>query len=146
MTRSEFFEEICDFSDLLNLCWEESLSTCEDIYSEDSMNEFIDEELEDMIRHRSWKEIRDALNDIPEGYDYYRLDGYGEWVALDDRDFDYYKTEVLREMDANNSWEDEPEEEALEFDEVTFDELLSGCAEDYSQIETTVEPDIAMLF
>lgn len=146
MTRREFLEEVNDFSDLLDFCWEESLSTCEDVYSEGSLSELIDEEIKEKIQYNSWMEVRDFLNDIPEGYDFYSQDGYGDWRGLGSDDFEDYKLEVLREMDASGAWEDEPEEEPIEFDELTLDELFSECAEEYKRVKVDATPDVATLF
>lgn len=117
MTRQYFIDNINYWSELLEFCSDEDCDVCEDIYSEDARDDCIDEELVDMARNNNWREMYNILDSIPGGYDYYRQDGYGDWVGVDD-EFDDYKDQVLEWMDDGGYWDEEDEEE--EYDDTDF--------------------------
>ena len=117
MKRSEFIHGVTTWYELLDVCYENSLSSCEEIISEDSRNEYIDESLVDLARDNSWRDLMSILNSYDEdsGYDYYKYDEtYCVWRPLDDDDFEDYKQYVLDEMDGNDYWDPEDDEEEVE--------------------------------
>lgn len=125
MTRQEFIDDVTTWYELLEFCYDEDCNICEDIVDSDMYDEYIDDELYDKIRNSGdkWWEIKDWLNGIPTGYDYY--DRYNE-CGVDEYDFDHYKDDVLDWGDSNEVWdEDEEEEEDFEedFDEEEDEEL-----------------------
>ena len=117
MTRQYFIDNINYWSELLEFCSDEDCDVCEDIYSEDSRDDCIDEELVDMASYNNWRDMYNILDAIPDGYDYYRQDNYGDWVGVDD-EFDDYKDQVLEWMDDGGYWDEEDEEE--EYDDTDF--------------------------
>lgn len=94
-------------------CYDNDCGICDDIYDDESKDDYINEHLSDMADDAdSWQSLYRTLDDIPTGYDYYRLDDYGEFNGLGDDDFEDYKDEVLEWMDDNEYWdEDEDDEE-----------------------------------
>lgn len=148
MTRQQFIEEVADWYELIDFCNDEGCGYCDDVYSEESQDDYINEQLVDMARNAdSWSELLDALNDIITGYDYYRRDDYGEWYGLDDYEFNEYKDDVLGWGDDNDIWEEEEEEEPLpdeddEDDDFVVDEpmsigeLMGVCSSQLQQIGT----------
>ena len=140
MTRREFEDDVCSFDDLIDLCSEEGCSECSDIYSYDDYNTAVNEELEDRVSYDGWIEIRDWLDSLPTGYDWYRKSEWdGSWKSLNDYDdFDRYKENVRDWMDEYGRWDDDEEEAPYEDPEdlvpveqeaVSFEELMmSGSA------------------
>lgn len=118
MTRNEFLEEVNDYYDLKRFCWDYDCYECDDIYDTDQLDDYINEQLVEWAHDaRNWQELYDRLNEIDVGYDYYRIDGYGDITVLDDFDFDGYKDSVLEWGDRNGVWdEDEEEEEEVDGD------------------------------
>lgn len=114
MTRQDFIDNINYWSELLDFCSDEDCDVCEDIYSEDARDDCIDEELVDMARNNNWRDMYNILDSIPDGYDYYRQDNYGDWVGVDD-EFDDYKDQVLEWMDDGGYWDDEEDEDDTDF-------------------------------
>ena len=114
MTRTEFLEDVNSWWELIEFCSNEGCDTCEDIYSEDSRDEYINEQLMAWAREDTWQELYSRLENIPTGYDYYRDDGYGEWVGMDDGDFDEYKDDVLEWMDNHGYWDEEDDDEDVD--------------------------------
>lgn len=110
MTREEFYENVTTWWDLKNFCSDEQCDICDDICDEESRDDYINECLIDWARNDSWTELLSRLEDIPTGYDYYRYDDYGDWVGLDDGDFDEIRDEVAEWMDDNGYWDDDEEE------------------------------------
>ena len=124
MTRNEFVTDVTTFWELRDFCEENNMYTYfDEIYDSD----YLDELLNDRLREGFWDDWRTAksdLDDIPEGYDYYR-DG----LTYDD--FDDLKADVLSEADDLDLWdEDEPDEEDDEEDVIDqanwMDALMSA--------------------
>lgn len=138
MTRSEFIEGIQFWGDLLNFCYDEGCSNCDDVYPEDSKDEYFDDELVNMAREAdSWRDMYEKLGDIPTGYDYYIRDEYDEWRGADIGDFDYRKDDVLEWGDNRGIWdeEDEMDEDELDEDEPDEDELDEECGDEEEDVE-----------
>lgn len=130
MTREYFIREIQTWSDLLDFCYDNDCTYCEDIYSEDSRDEYINENtLIDMAGELTWREMLDWLNDIPTGYDYYRYD-YNVWYAVDDEDFNIYKDDVLSWADNNQIWDDEDEYDEDEYEDIENNEKDSATPDE----------------
>ena len=121
MTRAEFYENVTTWWDLKDFCFDENCGICNDIYDEEGRDDYINECLMGWARNDSWTELLSRLEDIPTGYDYYRYDDYGDWVGLDDGDFNEIRDEVAEWMDNNGYWDDD-EEEADDEDEKPLDD------------------------
>ena len=159
MTREEF-EEIEDFSELLDFCNNYDCDIYNEIYDDDSYHDFIDEDIRDMVRWYSWEQIRNYLDELPYGYDYYRRTDDG-WQGIDENsDFDYMKDEVRdwaeeeeifdeedeqedgQENDEPCSEVSECEEEEPEPDEpFTLSELVTVCKSSVQKIEDKYEKE-----
>ncbi len=116
MTRTEFIDNVTSWFDLLSFCNENPCDICDSIMSNEEMDEYIDDNLVNEAESNRWYELRDLLNDIPTGYDYYINHGYFEFSEADDSDFNSYKDDVLEWGDNNDIWdydEDEDEEPPL---------------------------------
>ena len=126
MTRDEFLDNVNDFYDLVDFCNENSLSTCDYLLSDGSFDDWVDEQLEQWARYDRWWEVKDKLNDLPSGYDWYDT----EWSVegLSSSDFDDWKEKVLEEADLVNVWDDaEPEDPEIYLDvddKVNKDEII----------------------
>ena len=138
MTRQEF-EDICTMGELMDLCSDEGCWVCEDVYYEDSYNDAVNEELSDRARNDCWTDVRDWLSELPDGYNYYRRNYYGDWYGIDDYEFDDYNNQVEEWMDENDRWEDDEEEEVpyedpfnavpTEQEEISFDDLMASASD-----------------
>lgn len=94
MTRDEFREEITDWWELREFCYNESLSTVDCIYDEDEFDEHIDDALDNVVRYEgeSWYDIKDRLNDVPTGHRFYYVDPDDAWNCWGvDDDFEDWK-------------------------------------------------------
>lgn len=118
MTREEFQEEVTTYYDLINVCSDYGLSTCDDIYDDEDLDDYINNELEDYVRNNNWYDVKDILNNIPTGYNYYRVDryeGFDGIYGLDDYDFTDWKDEVYEEMDENELFDNDENAEEEEY-------------------------------
>ena len=108
MTRADFIEQVTTFDELKDFCYEHDLSNCDDVID----SYYIDDYIYDDIRNYegSWEELRNCLDEIPTGYGWYWREGTFDYYGIDN-DFDYYKEEVLNEMDEYGCWDDDDEEE-----------------------------------
>lgn len=115
MTREDFFENINDWGDLKDFAEENNCYILDDVYDEDSMNDYISEELIECARSWSWMEVRDWLDGLPTDSYWYRRDDYGDWISLGDYDdLDRAKEEVAEWIDENGEWDEEEEEAPYE--------------------------------
>lgn len=111
MTRQEFIDDIEDFDDLIQVCSEYGCTVCDSVYDSDQCDDWIDEHTEEWAENENWRDLRDMLDSIPTGYDWYRIDDYDNVHGLDNQDFENYKSEVAEWMDGNALWDAEDEEE-----------------------------------
>lgn len=161
MTRQEFLDDVCSFDELRDFCYDNDCTICDDIYDDDSKDDYINEHLSDMADDADdWQSLYRTLDDIPTGYDYYRLDDYGDFYGLDNADFENYKDEVLEWMDDREYWEEdedpeeeeyfppeeecneeENDEEPYEDDIQPVDELFNLCSEQLRVIDAKREAE-----
>lgn len=125
MTANEFLENVNEWWELKDFCSETGCDYCEDIVDEETLDEDVEYALSEYHRDYNWREVRDLLDDIPTGYDYYRCDGSFDYVGLDDEDFESLKEDVYDWAFNNGYFDDEEEEEEVEdgalLDEDFFD-------------------------
>ena len=146
MTRGDFIANVDYFGELIAFCCDYGCTYCDDVFSDDSRDDYINEILVDMAADVSgWRNLRDILSDIPTGYDWYRRDDWGEWDTLDDDDFESYKNDVLEWADSAAVWEDDEDEEEALFDEdeddffvneepISVGELMTVCSSQLQSI------------
>lgn len=124
MTRSEFIEEVCSFYDLKDFCDNEGLSHTDDYVDRDDLDGWVDDDVRNC--GWDWKDIRYALNDMPEDADFYLRSGYLEYQGCDAEDFENLKGDVLEYCDRYDRWDeeeyDEEEEEDYVDDEYVYEE------------------------
>lgn len=112
MTREEFQENVNCWYDLKEFCNEYGCEVCSDIYSQDEMDEEIDNSIVDMAREATdWKVLLSKLEDIPTEDDYYLSNGYGDFIELDDDDFDCHKDDVFDWAENEGIFDEEDEED-----------------------------------
>lgn len=135
MTRTQFYEEITDFGDLLDFCRDEDCCICEDVYDESDMDEMVNDRVADYMRNGgSWYDLKDELDGVPQGYSYYRDEnGSFDWAILYDDDFESYRDDVAEWMSENGYWDEEEEEDDEAEEEV--DLMENPADEDFSAIE-----------
>ena len=125
MKYSEFRENYCGcISDLVSAIselelWESFEDICDDYYKDEQVHEWLRQTDDD------WESVRNTLNDIPTGYNYYRCESWTEFEGLDE--YDGYEIRRLTEEieDAMDGyWEEEDDEESEEefVEEEPFDE------------------------
>ena len=170
MKRSEFMNGPAHeygLGDLVNFCWENGCDDIvSDVYDEEQYYREIDEAVEEYIHNYSWTRLREALNDLPEGYSYYRRNGTLDWDGLENEDVDDYIDDVVAWMDDNDGWDpedddeedDEPEEEPEEEPEPSIEdgdfldmcahstEIATRLAEQHDEAEPEEEQDVPLPF
>lgn len=165
MTRSCFIESVTEWYELLEVCGEYGCDVCEDIIDEGQLDLYVCDDIRDAMETREWGYIRDMLNDISRGYDYYRINGSFDYDGMDYDDFDVYKERVLDWIDEYGSWEDEdddgddeedteadsdsdvfsqesesePEEPAVEEEDFTVIELMNMCGAELVSVRRALE-------
>lgn len=119
MTRHDFIYGITTWRELLDFCSEIDCDVCENIVSDDELDDRIADDFREYAYDYNWKDIRDWINRIPTDAAYYYRSGSFEYESAD-ADFDDYKDDVL-------SWCDE---EADVFDEEEDYDILCPFEDD----------------
>lgn len=134
MTRSEFLDNVeytlynvMEYVDDFGIG---DYSPFEDIGDGNVLDDWVNDDVSEC--DRNWDTLRDLLDDIPTGYEYYRRDGYFDYVGLDDSDANDLVDRILEIMDDNEWWDDEDED----------DEVIEEEADEPSE----KEPEIKLEF
>lgn len=143
MTRDEFYESITTWEELKDFCYDNDCELLSDVYSDDARDSEIDGCLENWASRYSWYELRDKLDNIDTGSDWWLYDEDGEWIALGDREFDSYRDDVASWMDDNGYWDDADDEDE-EYDEEPAPYVEEEPApEDDDMFEDDEEPELS---
>lgn len=147
MYRQDFIDNITTWEQLIDFCQDEDCEICDDIYSENERDDKIEENLIDIASCKYWDELRDWLNNIPVGYEYYFQDDCDDWQEADIYIFEDRKEEVIRWMDNGGYWDDDSDEDketgSIEEDEdlspvesdVSFGDLFLSCDNELKSIQ-----------
>lgn len=136
MTRTEFEETMNNFADLMDFCRENNLYTLEYFIDGYDLDEYINGRMLDMARYDDWKEIRDYLQSIEDGYDWYNIE-YSPEGWTDEDAFNEYYDKVLNEAEEDELFDDEEVEELMLEDEVEVPDI------DYNpHIKSDISPDM----
>lgn len=161
MTRQDFIENVNEWYELLEFCRHEDCDVCEDVYSDDDKDDYINENFRYLVEEHNWWTLRDILNDIPTGDGYYLYENINDWRELDDEDFEEFKGSVLQWMDNGGYWEEEEEYEEyeeepfvenvnpidpydavpIEDEDISLPELLSACDKELRSIKKATDED-----
>lgn len=121
MTRNEF-DNISTMDELFPFIWDEELYDCIDILTDDDLDERICDRIRDMSHSHTWDAIKSYLNDITEGYDYYKYDSYYDtYTALTDIDVEGLKDRII--------------DYGFDFDEEEPEMIESEAESDYEEEE-----------
>lgn len=125
MTRGEFCERRGDFDifELVDIARDYEVAGYDDFVSESDLDSDIFEDIRDAASNLYWYQIRDKLNDIESGYDFYVRGERLEYTPLSEESL--YE-DILYDMDNYELW-DEPEEEDEEEeddDSDSYDSLI----------------------
>lgn len=115
MTRDEFIRGVSTWGELIDFCHEYNCDVCEEIYDEDAMDDEINYAVSEYAGNYSWYELRDKLSEIPTGYNCYRRNDRFDWDALGNDDFEEYKDSVIEWMDDGGHWDEDDEDEEVDF-------------------------------
>ncbi len=150
MTKTYFIEEINYWWELIDFCNEYGCSICGNVYDEETVDDFIKEDIDYLFGSEPWENIGSQLSQFYSGSEYYRRDGALDYVALDDYDFAYNKDDVLEWAEEEGVFEEEGEaEESVDEDEEKeltpqLEVTQSGSSQD--EAEAPSVDDIFSLF
>ena len=131
MTRQEFLDDVTTFDELHSFCIDIGYDLQEHgAYSEEEYNDYIEEDIYDAVRDNSWREMRNWLSSLPDGYDFYFRDDWGEWEGRSYEDIDDLKESVLEYADENDFFDIEDEDVEEEYVEETAEEEVEEEPED----------------
>ena len=127
MTRNEFYNDITEWWQLKEFCFEYDLTTLDCVYHYEDFDNIIDDALQLAISREMWYTIKDMLNEVPTGYDYYYVDPDDAWNHYglnNDADFMNYRDDVAMAMDELELWDDDEYDEEDDEEDVDPDDLI----------------------
>lgn len=140
MTRDEFYEEVQDFEDLINICQEYGVDDCDDIFHHDELSDKVDEHIRMWVDNRMWYELPGELEAIDDEYNWYRDDGtYFDFVPLSDYDLESYIDDVASTFERHGFFS-EPEDDVD--DEENDEDIDEENNEEYDDSPVIVEADL----
>ena len=119
MTAQEWRDEISDLWDLMSWCGEHGVcgNLVENIIDSDSFDQYVEDDIND--RYCGWMDLRDYLNDLPSGYDYYRYNGSFDYDGLTRSDYEEIREDVFDHLVDIGWFSDESEEESEMEDDIS---------------------------
>ena len=116
MTRDEFYNTIDSFSELKDFCVDNDLRTMEDVFSDDERDDYLYDVIHD--NNDYWADLRDWLNSIPTGYDWWVRDNWDAWEGIDEDDFPSWLDSVANEAEEEGVFdaEEDLEEDGCEIE------------------------------
>ena len=115
MTRSYFEENVITAYDLYQFCYDYDLDYCSHWVSDDDLDGAVCSAICDMTSHDAWDTIRDFLNGIEEGYDYYDRDNSFSGISDDE------VSDIIDDILENFDFDPEEDDEDDDDDGYTYD-------------------------
>lgn len=110
MTRNDFITDPPQtIGDLVDFCGLHRLCAADDVFPGADLDEKLCDDIRELSHGEYWYNIRDFLDSIPEGCDWYRYED-GTYYDFDDGWEDLYDA-ILDEMDNDELWDEEEDEE-----------------------------------
>lgn len=137
MKRSEFIEQYDNLADCLSFAYNESIECITDhMYTSEAYDDYVWDEIHEW--NDGWESLGDYLSNLPNGYEFYWIDDWGDVTGMDDYDWlNDVKNDILDAMDGLWDPEDEDEEE---IDEAFIDDVEDDEPQEY--IEAPPEEEI----
>lgn len=134
MLRGKFYEEVCDVPTLQSFCNDYGYRLDVQIIDNEQLNDRYDEQIVNMAQNAgSWQDLRDELDNIDDGWDYYCIDDYDNPYPLTDSRLDAILDSAYEWASVNGIWDDDNEfEPSTEGTETTFDASLLFSLASYS--------------
>ena len=140
MTRQEFIGEVENIDQLLSVAADFGYEF-DEVYSEDQYDDEINEQLDN--DDGSWKDIRDWLYNLPDGYDFYIHDRWGDWEGRNCDDIDDLKEQFLNWADDEGDVFDEDDEE---YDEEYSDDSEPETEDPEPESDLTLDDILSILW
>ena len=111
MTRQEWEDSIEDIGDLVSFSNETGYQDSEycDVIDDYGLDDCISEDIR--YYDGSWQSLRDALDSIETGYDWYKREGCLDYTGLDSSDYRDMKEEMLQELIDDDFFDEEDADE-----------------------------------
>jgi len=115
MTPQEFEDSVRDMDSLVEVCSDHDISWVTNQYvRSDDLDGYLQEELINRWRTAIyWPQVRDMLNEVPEGCVWYHVDGMD--ICDADDDYDRLRGEVYEYMTENGYFDEDEDVVELEF-------------------------------
>ena len=141
MTRQEYTDDVENIDQLLSIA-DDFDYEFDDVYSEDQY----DDEINDQLRNDdgSWKDVKDWLNNLPDGYDFYVQDRWGDWEGRGYEEIDDLKEQFLNWADEDGEVFEEEDDE--EYDEEEYDDSEPEAEDPEPESDLTLDDILSVLW
>lgn len=137
MIRAQFISdyEYANVDTLIDFCSNEDLyELYENFMTDDALDDMMNSRFRDMMEDQPWYEVREAMNDVPQGYDWYVVNEFdGEVYGADDDDARRLYNDILAYFDSNGMWDEEEDDEID--DSCEDDDEFDEDVEEFNLIE-----------
>lgn len=141
MTRREFIDEVENIDQLLSVAADYDYEF-DEVYTEDQY----DDEINDQLRNDDgyWKDVRDWLNNLPDGSDFYVRDRWGECEGRGYEEIDDLKEQFLNWADEDGEVFEEEDDE--EYDEEEYDDSEPESEDPEPESDLTLDDILSILW
>lgn len=148
MTLNEFDYRVETLHDFVEFCDDYGFSDCDGWIPEDEYDSYVCDDIRDVIERRCWSDVRDLLDELPDGYNYYIHNGMLDFTAVYEDDAGEYIAN-LRDRLLDDGWfdeeDDEDEDEDYDDSDDESDEWNRVDAAPQTEV-SKIQNDIQILF
>lgn len=144
MTRTEFLEDVTEFSELREFANEYDIwRPVEDLVDDDDIDREVDDAISEMAGREEWRYIKECLDQVPDYAGWFLRDGYLDFVDATEEDFDRIKQEILEYADDRDVWDAEDEDDDY-YEDTDADGADDGSDEDSAEECGELDSDVVM--
>lgn len=112
MTRDDFLQ-ITDMDELYSFICDHNLyDYLDNYYTEDNLDEMLDDQFAEMIRSEGWRTTMNAMNDVPTGWEWYLYDDWGTISGVSEADVEELVHRMYEDLsNEDDLWDDDEEPE-----------------------------------
>lgn len=118
MTRQEFIDDVTTASEVFEFCYDEDLDYCSSWVTNDDLDGYLCETIRDMTHNETWDRIRDFLDGIDGGYDFYDSDN--DYCGIGDDDVNSVREQILYDFEFDGEEDEDAEFEEDETDYANY--------------------------
>lgn len=151
MTREQFENDVTCVSELIEFCNDHDLDYCSEWVYCDDYDQWVCEDINDSTGSDSWEDIRDWLNDLPTGYDFYIRNGRLDYYGMDEMSDEFYsqRESIADQLESDGffDYEGDEDDEDEDYDDDNNEDEWDRCITPPQPVQQVgLETDVQFLF